>query len=148
MEDAWKRTERSGVRATPGNSAFGVPLDPNEWSWLRVSLWEIRSFYQRMRFARERHSAPRHIDLDLLCQTCAAAGDRYCYENVSRCMLHIEKLRSAYPWIGWADMALFVQTWSEALDTACCNLDSAKTLRKYRESLASTGANAITEEGK
>ena len=141
--NALKRTRHWGVTASARNPGPEALLGPSAPSVVQVFLWEIRSLVQRMRFARERLSAPRQIDLDLLCQQCAVSGDRYCYENVSRCSVHIEKLRSACPWIGWADMALLVQTWSAALDRACCKLDSAKTLLSGHRALR---ADAITND--
>jgi hypothetical protein len=123
-------------------------VNPNGWFWARVFLWEARSFVQLIRFARKRVSAPRHTVLPFLCQTCAAAGNRFCYSNVGRYMLHIEELESLCPWIGWADRALLADTWAVALDKACCTLGSAKTLRHADcAPLDSTAQNALTMMG-
>jgi|SRR5882672_1711957 len=148
LAGVWQRTRRLSVFSNPEDLSAEQLLNPNGWFWARVILWEMRSFLQRIRFARERFSAPRHALLDFLCQTCGAGGDRYCYTNVSRYMLHIAKLRSACPWIGWADMLLFDQTWSVALDEACCSLDNARTLLKSQVSKGVTCDRNITRQDK
>jgi hypothetical protein len=148
LAGVWQRTRRLTVFSNPEDLSPEQRASPNFYFWVRVFLWEVRSFVQRIRFARERFSAPRCGVMDFLCQSCAAGGDRYCYKNVSRYMLHIAKLRSAYPWIGWADMLLFDQTWSVALDEACCSLDNARTLLKSQVSKGMTCDGNITRQDK
>lgn len=144
LAGARRRIGRWGVFSNPECLAPEQLANPNFCFWVRVFLWEMRSFVQRIRFARERFAAPKRVPLDFLCQSCGAGGDRYCYTNVSRYTLHIEELRSVCPWIGWADMHLLARTWSVALDKACCNLDNARTLLKSQSSVP-TGQDAITE---
>ena len=103
LDGAWQSIGRLGVFSNTEDSSPEHLTSSNAYFWVRVFLWETRSFVQRIRFARERAYAPKRILLDFLCQSCAAGGDRYCYTNVSRYMLHIEELRSTYPWLGWAD---------------------------------------------
>jgi hypothetical protein len=129
LADAWRRIGHWDVFSNPEDFDLGRLARPNACFWVGVFLWEMRSFLQRMRFARERFSTPKCTGMGLLCQTCSAAGNRFCYKNVDRYMLHIEELESLCPWIGWADRVLSADTWCAALDKACCTPDSAKTLR-------------------
>lgn len=139
------RIARSGLFATPYQLDIGSLAAPNAMVWVRILLWEVRSFVQRIRFARERLSAPRYIAMDFVCQSCGAEGFRICYTNVERYMRHIEELRSICPWLGWADFYLLAETWSTALDKACCTTDNARTLL---ESYYSSGRHdGSTEDG-
>lgn len=142
-----------GVRQRIGHwDVFSNPEDsypeqlanPNFHFWVRVFLWETRSLVQRIRFARERFSVPRHTALPFLCQTCAAAGNRFCYSNVGRYMLHIEELEPLCPWIGWVDRLVLADTWDAALDKACCNLDTARNLRHVGSEAYLNGENPTT----
>jgi hypothetical protein len=131
----WERVRgvlpgKSHSDAVAIDSRFEAPPDPTAVPWGRVLLLETRSFCQRIRFARERLAQREHNGLDLVCQTCAAGGSLWCYENVARCMQYMQALRRTCPWVGWAEMALIAETWRRALDTACCSLDSARTLRE------------------
>lgn len=129
LVDAWQRRVRWDVFSTPEYLDPERFASPSVWVWVRILLWETRSFVQRMRFARERLSVPKQTPLPFLCQTCSEAGCRFCYNNVGRYMLHIEELQKLCPWLGWVDKILLAETWAEALDKACCSLGSAKTLR-------------------
>jgi hypothetical protein len=144
LAGVWQRTGCSRSHSTERDA---LKINPYDVSLGRVLIFEFRSFYQRMKFARERLAAPRRIELALLCQSCAVLGDRCCYRNIGLCTHHMQELRSVYPWIGWAEMALLVETWRLALDTACCNQGSARTLREdYHRSLDVNRADATTTE--
>src|SRR3989442_9547588 len=134
LGDVLFRNGHSRWPSIPANIDSGAHRHPQSVSLARLFLLELRSFYQRMRSARERLGQPRQIEFDVLCQSCAEAGYRCCHRNAGRCILHIQELRLLYPWIGWPEMALLAQTWKAALDTACCNLDSAKTLQENHRS--------------
>ena len=74
LAGVWQRTRRLSVFSNPGDLSPEQLLNPNGWFWARVILWEMRSFFQRIRFARERFSAPRCGVMDFLCQSCGAGG--------------------------------------------------------------------------
>lgn len=130
-----------GLSGVPGRTShwnlFANPeyLYPQEMErpsvlfWVRVLVWETRSLFWRIRFARKRASSPKQTVLPFLCQSCAAMGVHFCDRNVGNYTLHIEDLQELCPWIGWTDMLVIADTWGAALDRACCNLGSARTLR-------------------
>jgi hypothetical protein len=105
-------------------------------------LSEIRRWHQRNAYERRTFAPPARISLAVNCPSCKAQGERFCYTSVSNCTRHIEDLQRRYPWIGWAEISLIVETWRAANDMPSCSCDSAKT----QQTVVAQGSSFLTEE--
>jgi len=124
-QDAQPHTQHPADSIARNNSLSSLQ-DNRHLSWARLLLSEILTCYLRMKFLRERTSQHRSHDLPLLCRKCAAAGDRVCYTAVDHYTLHMQRIQSACPWIGWAEYVLVADAWKVALDTACCSCGTGR----------------------
>jgi len=102
----------------------------NVWWWARLFVSEIRTTCQRIQFRYKILGRFPRICLDVACPPCRVEEYRSCSAQLLACTGYIEHLQAKYPWVGWEDIYLVVETWKVAIGIPYCTAGKSDSLPK------------------
>ncbi len=91
-------------------------------AWATTLRLEIRSFYRRILYIREKDLVRRY-EMGQACQSCRRNKTPQWCRHIQLCNDHIQQLLNQHPWLSYVDRTLLVEGWNLASQLMPCSLD-------------------------